>query len=130
MREETPTEPSTVIEIEADARRALRRALQLRCELMTAFWDVPVAHRVGDLSPYGMWIDTFFPLHPGADVLVAFALPSCAELVAFARVSRTVTVGAPRVGMGLEFVDMTDQERARLARGLRGIPPRLVRRAA
>ena len=130
MRDETPTEPYAVIEIEPDARRALRRALPLSCELVSAYWDEPVPHRASDVSPYGMWIDTFFPLHRGAELLVAFPLPrSHDQLVAFARVSR-VTTRSPRVGMGLEFTDMTPDERALLERSLRGIPPRLLRRAA
>ena len=130
MRDETPTERHTVIEVDPDARRALRRALDVSCELMSVYWEEPVVHRATDLSPYGMWIDTLFPLHRGAELIVAFAVPrSGDQLVALARVSRTIS-DAPRVGMGLEFVEMSDVERGFLERNLRGIPPRLVRRAA
>ena len=130
MRDETPTEPYAVIEIDPDARRALRRALDLSCELMSVYWEEPVVRRASDVSPYGMWIDTHFPLHRGAELVVAFALPrSDDQLVALARVCRS-SVDAPRVGMGLEFVEMSDAERVFLARSLRGIPPRLVRKAA
>ena len=130
MRDETPTEPYAVIEIDPDARRALRRALDLSCELMSVYWEEPVAHRASDVSPYGMWIDTLFPLHRGAELVVAFAVPRSGEqLVTLARVSRT-TSHAPRTGMGLEFIEMSDAERVFLERNLRGIPPRLLRRAA
>ena len=130
MRDETPTEPYAVVEIDPDSRRALRRALDLSCELMSVYWEEPVVHRASDLSPYGMWIDTLFPLHHGAELVVAFAVPRSGEqLVTLARVCRS-TSDAPRVGMGLEFVEMSEAERVFLERNLRGIPPRLMRRAA
>jgi hypothetical protein len=132
MREETPTEPhEEVIEIDADSRRALRRALKLECELICRYWDEPVRHRVSDLSPYGAWIDTFFPLHEGAEVVVAFTPPrSAGEITVFGRVMRASTLRYPtrgRVGMGVEFSDLTIAQERLLERCLRGIPPRLVR---
>lgn len=132
---DTPIEPPTESSTDPpDGRRALRRDLGLRCELVSNYWDEPVEHRVTDLSPYGAWIDTSFPLHPGTEVVLTME-PPCfdgAELTVFAKVARAVT-GRRRsdrgpLGMGLEFGDLSAVEQLRLERALAGIPPRVPRR--
>src|SRR5262245_36918783 len=90
---ETPIDPIIdVEEAQADARRALRRAITLPCELMCHYWESPVPHQTGDLSEHGVWIDTFFPLHPGAQLVVSLTPPGLGrELTLFGDVVRAVT---------------------------------------
>jgi PilZ domain-containing protein len=129
---ETPTEPILHV-TQLEVRRAMRRALTVDCEVVSVYWDEPLQHIATDLSPFGMWIDTLFPLHRGAELVVCFTPPRGeTELMLFARVTRVVSRlrDGGRIGMGLEFVAMDDAERAVLSLGLRGIPPRLLRRAA
>ncbi|RLB53214.1 MAG: hypothetical protein DRI90_21420 [Deltaproteobacteria bacterium] len=120
----------------ADSRRALRRDLGMRCEVVSHYCEEVVEHRVTDVSPYGVWIDTSFPLHPGAEVVLSLQPPRFdgAELTVFAKVARAVT-GRRRsdrgpLGMGIEFGDLTAAEQLRLERALAGIPPKVPRRLA
>ncbi len=120
------------------ARRARRHAIELPCEIITNRWDEPVAHWASDVSAFGMWIPTSFPLKPGERVVVSFKPPAGPwsgrrwrnrEVTVFAKVARTTSSGrrsrrhiatAPRSGMGLEFSDLTRRERRTLQRCLRG----------
>jgi hypothetical protein len=130
---ETPTVP--IVEVDADDRRSLRRALPVPCDVVSHYWEHPVAHEATDLSLDGMWIDTLCPLHRGAEVVVSFLPPrwSGGQLMVFARVARVNTGrrrrDRGRVGMGLEFADLTLSERVALQSSLCGVPPRLWRAA-
>ena len=129
---ETPTEPLfDVIEVEPEARRALRRALRLRCDVCSHYWDHAVPYQMTDVSPFGVWIDTLFPLHEGAELVLSFRPPWMdeRELTVFGEVKR-VRTGRLRgdrgsIGMGIEFSDISGSDRHELARSLQGIPPRL-----
>jgi PilZ domain len=130
---ETPTEP--IIEVDVDARRSMRRAVEVPCELVSHYADDAIMYRISDLSPYGVWIDTFMPLHPGAEVVVCFRPPFWRrEIPSFARVARIVTGRLRRdrgpMGMGLELTDLSFDERMHIAASLRGIPPRFDRHLA
>lgn len=126
---DTPTEsPMDVVEALPDARRAVRRAVELPCELVSYYWDAPAELHLADLSPFGAWIDTELPLHRGAEVVLSFCPPRCyRELNVFARVAQVRTGrrrgDRGRLGMGLEFGDLSDEERALVAASLRGLPP-------
>lgn len=131
--QETPTEPFFQV-AEVEARRGMRRAVRLRCEIVSCVWDEPKQLPLTELSPYGAWVETLLPLHPGTDVVITFKPPgwSGREISAFARVRRIVT-GRRRadrapLGMGLELLDVDFDDRIRLAACMRGIPPRLKRR--
>ncbi len=132
---ETPTESVfDLVEAKPDERQALRRALRLECALVSHTFDVPVDYVAVDVSPHGMWIDTYFPLHPGSEVVLSFTPPGGEELTVFAEVKRAVT-GRRRgdrgpLGMAVAFTDATAAETEELGRCLRGIPPRLKRRRA
>ncbi len=131
---DTPTDPTDCYSDEPpDDRRALRRDLDLRLELVSHYSDEPVEHHATDLSPYGMWIDTELPLHPGSEVVLSMEPPGLdgRELTVFAKVARVVT-GRRRsdrgpLGMGLQFEDLTHEEQAELTEALMGIPPKLRR---
>jgi len=119
---ETPTLPLHETQ-SSNARRGARHHVDMPCEVVSHYWDEPLAHTATDLSPYGMWIDTVFPLHRGAEVVVSFqAAESTEEVTVFAHVSR-VRTGRRRgdrghIGMALEFHDMSDDQRAMLAASL------------
>ena len=109
---QTPTEPifEDVIEVDVDARRALRRHHRMPCDVVSHYWDQAVSHQASDISPYGVWIDTLTPLHPGAEVVMSFRPPqSDKELTVFGEVRRVVTGrrrgDRGRIGMGIAFTE-------------------------
>jgi len=111
------------------ARRSDRRATDVPCDLVRRTWDQPVRHRVTEMSPHGVWIQTSFPLRVGEQVVLSFAPPrgrQPSEMTVFAQVTRSVRPckreGKPVGGMALEFIDLTKTERRTLQRGLRGLP--------
>ncbi len=109
-------------------RRALRRSVHVPCEVIALDWGKQVRHFATDLSPYGCWLDTPFPLQPETEVVVAFTPPRWGkqhEVVAFARICRRVRSGSRR-GMGLEFLDASKPDVAAMFRSLRGLPPPFV----
>jgi hypothetical protein len=128
------------------ARRALRRAVRMPCELLSDLWDEPVAHVLRDLSPLGAFVDSPLPLETGDALLVS--VPAVAQglntmrvehqglgrdLVLSARVVRS-SLGRRRgemgrSGMGLAF-EASETERLALMRILWGFPPPLPRRGA
>jgi hypothetical protein len=97
--------------------------------VITSQWEDPSPHLVTDLSPYGCWIDTPFPLMPETDVVLAFTPPRWeeGEVVTFARVTHRVRSGARR-GMGLEFLDVSKPVVDALKQSLHGLPPPLATR--
>ena len=119
---DTPSSPDYRTEL-GQTRRGERLPTALACEVVSHYWDEPLAHTATDISPYGMWIDTVFPLHPGAEVVVAFCSPDTREeTMLFARVAR-VRTGRKRgdrgsLGMALEFCDMSKEQRTRLETSL------------
>jgi hypothetical protein len=117
-------------------RRFVRRAVTLPVELISSRDDAPVLQWAADLTPFGLWIDTRFPLPHGEHVVVALEPPGweLGEMTLFARVTRSQRVrDGERPGMGLSFLDIGAAERVALGGWLRGRPPPLpvsVRRAA
>ena len=112
------------------ARRCDRRATDVPCELVRRTWDRPVRHRVTEMSPHGVWIQTTFPLRVGEQVVLSFAPPrgrQPRELTVFAEVTRAVRpnkrAGMPLGGMALEFIDLSKPERRLLQRSLQALPP-------
>lgn len=117
----------------ADARRAVRRAVGVRCDVVSHYGDVPEPHLASDVSPYGLWIDTAMPLHPGSEVVVGFRPPRYEgpEMLVFGTVTRVVTGrrrgDRGRLGMAVEFRDLSDEDRSTIRESLVGIPPRVDR---
>lgn len=101
---------------------------------MSRYLDEPLLYWATDLTPYGVWLETRFPMEMG-EVVVVGLRPSVwwrsRELLLFAQVSRVVhSRDASLRGMGLEFLDASAHERRALEAWLRGRPPPLPKRRA
>lgn len=98
-------------------------------ELVSARVDEPVLHWCADLTPYGLWLDTRFPLVRGEHVVLCFE-PRVWDLdpmMVFGEVTRVRRARyGVRAGMGLRFLDLSADERTRLATWLRPRPPALL----
>ena len=119
------------------SRRGIRRSVKLDCELVSSREDEPLRFAMTDLSPFGMWVQTADPVRAGEQVVVCFeprdvepvadptvlAPWALGEIMVFAEVARVATsrrrVNEPGVGMGLEFLDLTGDEREAIDRWLR-----------
>ncbi len=117
-------------------RRALRRAVELPCDLVSRYLDEPLLYWATDLSPFGLWLETPVPMQLGEQVVLSFQpavwWPS-REITVFAEVvrvtnGRRASARPARTGMGLEFLDLDFNEQRALSAWLRGRPPPLPRR--
>jgi len=111
---QTPTQELFPVKETVLTRRAPRRKVQVPVDLVSHYSDDVLPLALQDLSPFGLWIDTLCPLHEGAEVVVCFEPPGGEPLTVFAEVRRTVTGRRKgdrgRVGMGIEFTDITYDE--------------------
>lgn len=110
-------------------RRALRRAVEIPCDVVSGYVDEPLLYWATDLSPYGLWLETSFPMHIGEQLVVCFQPPVWwpgREISVFAEVTRSAHGRSH--GMGLEFLDLGEHEGRALNSWLRGRPPPLPRR--
>jgi hypothetical protein len=123
-----------LVTVPLGARRAIRRAVAMPCEIVTPHADEPIAYRATDLSPFGMWIATDEPLRTGAQVVVCFEPRGSwhhGELMLFAEVARVATSRRPgevASGMGLEVLDLEARERLWLEAWLGGCREPVPRR--
>lgn len=107
------------------------------CELIRSRHDRVHRYRVTNLSHDGLWLNTPNPARAGEVVVVCFR-PSEGwdhpELQVFSEVVRVTSVRhrpgpiAPDVGMGLELLDLSDDEQNRLKSWLNGRRQPLPRR--
>jgi len=109
-----------------EARRAVRRLVDLECEVHSEVWGEAITHRVTDVSEEGLWIQTDLLLEIGSDVTLTFYPPDWEEpLYVAGRVQRVELQRRPgdgsAVGMGIEFEALRADERRRLTRGMRGL---------
>lgn len=115
-------------------RRALRRAVQLPCELVSQYVDEPLLYWATDLTPYGIWLETRFPMELGEQVVLCFDPGiwwDSRELMLFAEVTRVAHHrGFEERGMGLEFTDISAHERRALDVWLHKRPPPIPKRRA
>ena len=124
------------LEVKPGDRRALRRSVRMPCDVLANDYDDTVTHMLTDLSPFGAWIETIYPLEPGAELLVSLTpagLDASCDVVLAGRVARA-SLGRRRgeigrSGMGVAF-DASDLERAQLSAALHGLPPPLPARGA
>ena len=111
----------------------MRRAVELPCELVSSYVDVPLLYWATDLTPYGLWLETPMPMQLGEQVVVCFKPHvwwSSRELMLFAEVTRVSSCRGQDRGMGLEFLDISAHERRALEVWLRRRPPPLPKRRA
>ncbi len=111
------------------ARRGKRHSVDMLCELIRRDFDVPIRHRIVDLSAFGAWLHTTFPMPIGARVVLVFTPPGEEELMVFAEVTRVREPrrGVTRPGMGVAFLDLTADERRRLQQALGHLGDETVR---
>lgn len=107
-----------------EARRAVRRLVDLECEVYAELWGEAISHRVSDVSEEGLWIQTELLLEPGTEVTLTFFPPDWEEpLYVAGRVQRVELRRQPgdasAVGMGIEFEALRTDERRRLTHSMR-----------
>lgn len=107
-----------------EARRAVRRRVDLECDVYSEVWGQPIAHRVTDVSEDGLWIQTDLLLEIGSEVTLTFYPPDWEEpLYVAGRVQRVQLRSRPlrggRVGMGIGFESLRNDERRQLTRSMR-----------
>jgi Tfp pilus assembly protein PilZ len=107
------------------ARRSIRRAISIACEVICERADAPIGYRATELSARGIWLQTCDPIRAGENVVVCFRPDDKdeREVCVFAQVARVTTArGATDdtlgVGMGLELLDLTIVEEQRILRWL------------
>ncbi|MBI4954236.1 MAG: PilZ domain-containing protein [Myxococcales bacterium] len=114
------------------SRRSTRRPVDVPCDVVCTDSEEPMPLTATDLSAYGMWIPTSFPLRPGQRVVLSFRPPRWPrrrELTVFAEVARVVKSerrapkqsGSQAGGMGLSFSDLAREDRVALQRCLRAV---------
>jgi hypothetical protein len=107
-----------------NSRRALRRAVMIRCDVISPRWERPVHCRATDLSPFGVHLAVAPDLSVGEEVVVQFVPPNTdgVELTLFAEVVR---VDPESATAGLAFSGASEEETQLLELCLRGLPPPL-----
>jgi Tfp pilus assembly protein PilZ len=108
----------------SEARRAVRRIVDLECDVYCELWGEAIAHRATDVSEDGLWIQTELLLEVGTEVSLTFHPPDWDEPLYVAgrvqRVDLQPRPGAGRaVGMGIEFQALRTDERRRLTQSMR-----------
>ena len=109
-----------------EARRAVRRLVDLQCEVYSELWAEAIPHRVTDVSEDGLWIQTDLLLEPGSQVTLTFYPPDWDDpLYVAGRVQRVEfqrRLGdGSAVGMGVAFEALRRDERRRLTLSMRGL---------
>lgn len=107
-----------------EARRAVRRLVDLECDVYSELWGEAITHRASDVSEEGLWIQTDLLLEIGSEVTLTFYPPDWEEpLYVAGRVQRVELQSKPgdgsAVGMGIEFEALRIDERRRLTRSMR-----------
>ena len=107
-----------------EARRAVRRLVDLECEVYSELWGESISHRAIEVSENGLWIQTELLLEVGTEVTLTFYPPDWEEPLCVAgRVQRVELRSRPgdanAVGMGIGFEALRNDERRRLTRSMR-----------
>jgi hypothetical protein len=104
----------------ADNRRKFyRHKISVPMELRDERVNTPLRVNATDISGNGCYIETILPLAKGTTLKVDFWMES--EKVATTAVVRTSDGG---VGMGIEFIGLTDESRQRIQQHLDKVDPR------
>lgn len=107
-----------------EARKTVRRLVDLDCEVFAELWGEAITHRATDVSETGLWIETELLLEVGTEVTLTFYPPDWDEPLCVAGRVRRVEL-RPRagqggaVGMGIAFETLRNDERRRLTHSMR-----------
>ncbi len=107
-----------------EARRTVRRLVDLECAVYSELWGEAITHHVTDVSEEGLWIQTDLLLEIGTEVTLTFCPPDWEEpLYAAGRVQRVELQRRPgersAIGMGIAFEALRTDERRRLTQSMR-----------
>ena len=107
-----------------EARKTVRRLVDLDCEVYSELWGEAITHRVTDVSETGLWIHTDLLLEVGTELTLTFVPPDWEEPLCVAgRVRRVELRPVPNdggaVGMGIAFETLRNDERRRLTHSMR-----------
>jgi len=107
-----------------EARRTVRRLVDLECAVYSELWGEAISHRVTDVSEEGLWIHTDLLLEIGTNVTLTFYPPDWEDpLYVAGRIQRVElrrrSGDEVAVGMGVQFEALRTDERRRLTRSMR-----------
>lgn len=106
------------------ARRAVRRGLELSCELYSVGGGSR-REQLLDLSPEGARVSSQVPIACGEEVQLSFPVPGSDDERVAAACRVVHGAGALDRAVGLVFLDLDTKLRADVAQRLRGLPPPL-----
>jgi uncharacterized protein (TIGR02266 family) len=111
---------------EAERRRSARAELIVRVDYATV--DEIFSEFTRDINEGGLFIETEKPSQAGTEVTMQFHLPGTDERIETIGMVVRVSSGDPSTpsGMGIEFEDLSDEDRKRInqiVRGLRSTGP-------
>ena len=118
--------------IHLQERRAIRRAIQIECQVVRERDFKIVGERTVDLSTDGMLVPTELDVAPGEDLFVSFRLMYGIHVDVMGKVARMVRgLRAHDQGpcVGVKFAGLDAVTRHIMRGSLRKVPPPLPRRA-
>ncbi len=109
------------LEMGSERRRSNRGELIVRVDYSTV--DELFQEFTGDINEGGMFIETDSPRTPGTEVLLRFGLPGSDKIVETVGTVVRVSDGSDGdpPGMGIEFEDLREDDRAHIDRLVRGL---------
>lgn len=118
-----PSHPATSADSSeaADRRRAERAGVTVRIDYATV--DEMFSEFTRDINEGGLFIETDKPRPPGTEVVMQFHLPGSEHVLrTVGRVVRVSTGSAGKpAGMGIEFDELTPDDRAKIDRIVRAL---------
>ncbi|MBX3247645.1 MAG: hypothetical protein KF901_10750 [Myxococcales bacterium] len=120
------------VEILVQRRRSSRHAVDLACEVVAEPWDVPIRHRLRELGPGSLFVESDLLPEEGAEVLVELIPPRAARpLTLLGTVRRSILrrrrQERRRSGFAVELDAAQWRELEALRESVRGLPPAIPR---
>jgi len=109
-----------------DRRRTSRAAVTIRIDYSTV--DEMFSEFTRDINEGGLFIETEKPHEPGTEIAMQFHLPGTKEVLqTLGRVVRVSVGGADATpGMGIEFDELTSEDRRRIDQIVRALRSREI----
>lgn len=116
------------VEILVQRRRWSRYAVDLACEVVAEPWDVPIRHRVRELGPGNLFVESELLPEEGADVLIELTPPRATRALALLGTVRRSVLRRRRherrrSGFAIELDESQRFELDAIAESVRGLPP-------